>query len=419
MHIGSVSIKNFRNFLDCQIPLNEGLTVIVGENNAGKSNLLEALNLIFAPSSSRQMRSLSLADFSADFEAEDKKPPEIRISCNLERITTDEEKSITLRWRSADPRIARLTYVFRCDPATSEQFRKGHAIPIEEYSHVLFGGDSETGDEFEHAQLAKISFEIWDALRDAESDLQPGSRGRLARTIRRFPADKKDTATILRHMGDLNADIEKAFQVQSVQTAINENIQRTVGLSDLGKVRLTATGSDYNALIDTLKIEVEAGPGSFHSIGRAGLGFNNIVLISSILTDYQKRIEGRELALQVMAIEEPEAHLHPALQKALNRNFEQSTPGAQVIATTHSTHIASSVLLDSIVVLHSGRQGKSRAIRVGTLFPENRQGIKERGDLERYLDATKSTLFFCKSVLLVEGISELILLPILASPDYS
>ncbi len=141
MYISKVHIKNYRNYLDCDIPLNEGLTILIGENNIGKTNFLKALALIFSLDASPRTRKLPVEDFSIEaLSTELDEPPEIEISCTLTDFRTDGEKSVVATWLTSDPTEARVTYVYRCNAKARVLYAKGNPIPIDDYEWTLYGG---------------------------------------------------------------------------------------------------------------------------------------------------------------------------------------------------------------------------------------------------------------------------------------
>ena len=413
MYISEVHIKNFRNFADCRIPLNQGLSVIIGENNIGKSNFLAALTLLFSPDASPRSRQLAVEDFWLGIPEADE-PPEISISCTLTDFKTDSEKSAVATWMTADPQEARITFVFRCKAKAKKEYKKGAPIPIDEYESVIFGGETESREPFEFDQLNKISLELLGALRDAERDLEPSARGRVAHLLRNFEASAQDKQDVTTMIEGLTEQLSKAGQVSEAQKAVNARLKSLVGETSAQETRLTPVGADYDDLIRSIKVEVRSTGEEFRGVDWNGLGYNNLLFVSVLLADHLQKWQKKKLVLPMMAIEEPEAHLHPHLQKVLNRNFERTVQDAQVIATTHSTHITSSVSLDSLVVLNRDENGILQGVKVGNLFTDSKTDRRLQKDLERYLDATKSTLFFAKSVLLVEGLAEALIVPILA-----
>ncbi len=134
------------------------------------------------------------------------------------------------------------------------------------------------------------------------------------------------------------------------------------------------------------------------------LGGANLIYLTLKLLEFKYQKVKQSFA-NFLLIEEPEAHIHTHIQKTLFDKLNYSD--TQVIYSTHSTHISEVSNVENINIL-SRAEGKCEAYQPATgLNPE------EVGNIQRYLDAVRSNLLFAKSVVLVEGDAEEILIPIL------
>ncbi|WP_295093188.1 SIS domain-containing protein, partial [uncultured Catenibacterium sp.] len=111
-------------------------------------------------------------------------------------------------------------------------------------------------------------------------------------------------------------------------------------------------------------------------------------------------------AVTILAIEEPEAHLHPVNQRLIYKDVIQNSNNS-VLLTTHSTHITAIAPINSIVHLHNDGT-KGTEIHATAAMPMD-EG--EFLDVERYLDVKRGEIYLGKAVLLVEGIAEEYLVP--------
>jgi putative ATP-dependent endonuclease of the OLD family len=141
---------------------------------------------------------------------------------------------------------------------------------------------------------------------------------------------------------------------------------------------------------------------------RNGLGLNNILYISMLLESFERRFKSGKTAGQILLIEEPEAHLHPQLQRVLYEILKNKP--FQTILSSHSTHITSAANLNSMVLLTNNGQPRTTGTTPGD---NNVLSQPEIADMERYLDATRSTMLFARKVILVEGPAELFVIPLL------
>ena len=80
MHISELRLRNFRCFQNTSVQFREGLNVIIGENNAGKTTILKALDLVFNNTKSRR---LSIDDFYRGLSFENDFPPDVEIKVTI------------------------------------------------------------------------------------------------------------------------------------------------------------------------------------------------------------------------------------------------------------------------------------------------------------------------------------------------
>ncbi|MCH8012974.1 MAG: AAA family ATPase [Candidatus Marinimicrobia bacterium] len=154
---------------------------------------------------------------------------------------------------------------------------------------------------------------------------------------------------------------------------------------------------------------LESSKQKYLQISQNGLGYNNLLYIAIVLgdlTNKKKYVEPE--AYYSLLIEEPEAHLHPQLQNIFfNYLNTLNKKGIQIFLTSHSPTITAKVDLNSLIIL----QNQQRKI-CSLSLRESELNEKNRKYLAKFLDVTKSQLFFSNGTILVEGISEALLMPV-------
>ncbi|SEN98297.1 Predicted ATP-dependent endonuclease of the OLD family, contains P-loop ATPase and TOPRIM domains [Amphibacillus marinus] len=426
MYISGVTISNFRSFDQFNVDLNEGLSVVIGENNVGKSNFLDALNLIFNSNYSPRKRILIQEDFYNGLVIKEKWP-EITIEVFLKGIETEDELAITSRWLTRNPGEAKLTYKYRPKAnisveSPSEQVSINRVqLPLNEYEWIIYGGERETLDTFDFNMLSKFGIEYVGALRDATTELKKSS-GKLQQMLRSIDLEDNVLQNIAVKVDELNKTIMQGEEIQKVKSDLNSYLHNITG-STRQKVQIQMGENDYDSLIKNLKVLIGDVEDRVHSVEMNGLGYNNLLFISLLLTQYtalkEKKLSNFDYIFPIIIVEEPEAHLHNHLQKYLASYFFKQKVAGQVIVTTHSTNVSSHSNLDSLIVFYKSHQ-KTISKRIGSIFdPSLKQQLQYKRYLERWLDATKSDIFFSRKVLLVEGIAERLLIPKFFSMIYS
>ena len=420
MFLAELRIENFRMFGDSEralvLPLRPGLTALVGENDAGKTSVIDALRFALGTTDQDWFR---LEE--SDFHQNDVKR-EIRIVCRFEGLTPQDQRAfveyLTYGDSAKDEPLLYINWM-AVDTGTAPKGRPFRRVEIR------------SGKNGDGPQLAPEVREMLRAtylrpLRDAESALSAGRGSRLSQVLHRTgnvkdgnkydpdtPSDPKQLNVL--GIGDFaNALLEQQKGINETRDKIDTHLIKLSlhgdGLKSSIKVN-GATASPDNRLRQLLeKLDLSLGSGSQPDAGgKLGLGSNNLLFMACELLLVAQEDEGNKLLL----IEEPEAHLHTQRQLRVMKYLQdQATEkgvqkGVQIIVTTHSPNLASAIRLDNMVMIQNGR-AFSLAKEETKLEPSDYRF------LQRFLDVTKANLFFARGVMIVEGDAENILLPTLA-----
>ncbi|PAD92929.1 ATP-dependent nuclease [Shouchella clausii] len=458
MFISKIDIQNFRNFNGSKntILFNEGINIIIGHNNSGKSNLLKALDLVLNVGS---LKKLSIDDFNKDISIQElkKKSPKVTITVTFSESKDEVEYSEDLvtvsTWLTnlKSPYKAQITYMFYLPEKEEAEYKKImgdiSSSDIEDYwlaikHHFLrkyksniYGGNPDYKQVADSESLKKIDFQFLDAIRDVERDLFTG-RNTLLREVIDFFMDyeiKSDkTKDKPQQQTELN-QLKKEFSINA-----SELIKALKQRMDRGKKEMLSyaneTGASFgnaepdfdghileSELYSALRLIVRYQTGITIPATHNGLGYNNLIFISLLLAKMQKDASGDYLGSNakvypILAIEEPEAHLHPAMQykflKFLKENVKDKA--RQVFITTHSPNITSAVSLDEIICFH---RLNDNTLNIGYLGKAFGDDIKSKAYVQRFLDSTKSDMLFAKGIVLVEGITEQLVMSLFAQYD--
>ncbi|OEE38514.1 ATP-dependent nuclease [Vibrio anguillarum] len=404
MHISKVRIENFRNFRELEIKTDRNM-VIVGENKVGKSNFLFSLRLVLDPSLSDLDRFLSLDDFW-DGLGGDKLGSTIKISLEISGIDQSPTTLAALADGLIDitTHIAKITYVY--------QPKNGVTISsLNDYEYNIYLGNTE-GIPINRSLRRCIQMELFHALRDCERELNNSKRTPL-RTFLEHVGDnltQEQEASILAGFEQTQMALSDVPDLGQIEQSINSMLQTMVGSRHVSPVQLKLAPQNINKLIKSLQLLVDEGT---RAINQSSTGSSNILFLTLKLLELQHSMRIGEQEFTFLAIEEPEAHLHPHVQRLLFEYFYNSEANVSTLLTTHSPHIASSAPINSLIVLKESLDGgmpstKGHSLVNSALSPEDIE------DMSRYLTVTRGEVLFARGVILVEGDAEEFLFPELA-----
>ena len=446
---------NFRSFKKALIPFHEGVNVIIGHNNTGKSNLLRAMGLVLGYSNGHRLGTSDLF-YETDVAELQRQSPRIQITLVLRRSADENLDSADMALFAnmmTDPALSEeteLRYEFKLDDSQEQNYKAdvANAITAKEiwkiieqdyirlYKSSRSGGNQAAGININET-LGQIDFQFLDAIRDVSHDLYAGYNP-LLRDVLSFFIDYSVKNDVTKTEDEIKEQL-KALRDDFVQQSrplmqtLQDRLQdgKNVFLKYALDTGATFNGAEpdfdgtvtENEMFSVLRMFIKYAVGIEVPATYNGLGYNNLIYMSLLLAKMQADgniayMKRNAKVLSFLAVEECEAHLHPAMQYKFLKFLQDNNLNGhvrQIFMTSHSTQIASAVKLDDLICLTSPALGQINVGYPRAIYKEESSNdMVSKQYVQRFLDATKADMFFANRLIFVEGIAEELLLPVFA-----
>lgn len=397
MLLEKIDIKRFRGIQQVSIRLEAGTTVLIGENNTGKSSILEAI--------SKCMVSSALPDRDAFLEYDyhmagkgdgpaDGDPIDIVLYFVLHPSETDAMGSMK---RAIQTNGARTSMILRVRSAYDDT-----ATGATTWEFLNLDGERLNIDHQYHRNVLRKLVPVFylNALRGAAQEFKPASKfwRPFVRSLNVDAARRSELETALNALNKQVVDAHASFD------AIRERLGKITGMIPLHNrdpVSIQAVPNKIFDILSRAQVMLTSATGADIPLSRHGEGTQSLAVMCLFGAFLSSKLAETytEHASPILAIEEPEAHLHPSAARAAADILRDM--GGQKIIATHSGDVVSGVPIGSLRRLHR----KDGVITVGQVG-EDTFADEERRKIRYHVLATRGNLFFARCWLLVEGESD-------------
>ena len=473
MKISKIEIENFRLLKEFSIDLEDELSLVIGKNNTGKTSLLTILDRFLNES---ERTRFSFDDFNLDFRGTirtliqkrklDEKitPVGIKLKLYIEYDEKDDLSNVSKVMMDLDPAINTVVLGFEYSISYKEilqlkqdfkEFKvKGSSPRKKDLSHFLkenhadyfrihrksflYDSDKEKPNELVYLDLRqeKISlnkilrFKYISARRDVTNKEVDKS---LSTQISKLYKRKETNEAQLQAIEEFKESLLKTdSNLSEIYGSIFEQIIKKV--RQYGGV---AEGDSLIKIMSTLQHRELLDGNTTVMYGHQkhelpehynGLGYMNLISmifdIEILINEFKTSQKEDTADINLLFIEEPEAHTHPQMQYVFIKNIkallkeeikitDENRLQLQYVISTHSSHIVSESHFDDIKYLI--RQGDNHVISKNVKALEDEYGKDQQEQnyrfLKQYLTLNRAELFFADKAILIEGDTERILLP--------
>ncbi len=416
MQINTVTIHNFRSIQDASISLQD-YSIIVGENNVGKSNLIDAIRCFygdikfteddFCKTCNKSDKKHKETWIEIEYDLTDKEyaqlPKKYQISTNKLRVRKDLTRTGFFHAYTKDG----LESSSFCGQRNNIPTNLGHIIYVP--AVVDMDGNAKTsGTSVLHdlisllAQNPKFRTEIEKKLVPALQTINGLTSPQLRKIRQSINSEIKSSGV------RVNIGARKISTEEILKFLLNINVEDGIGPMDISKI---GTGVQRRIIASLIKLNAQyASISEKHKAKKTFTTEDYKIATAKLMgnkTALEKSMHRFKPQMDLLLFEEPEVSMHPSAIADLAHDLHNfaKTEHQQVVATTHSSQLVSEDIMDIRGLIRVEKQHNNTVVYQNKIPDMELQLAKNMV----YFDRPRSDMFFAKKVILVEGPTEYML----------
>jgi len=447
MKITKIEVKNFRllqnTILDLEDQKEKDLSILIGRNNSGKTSFIMLFDKFLKNTSSFNFDDFPVALRKNLFDInEDTDINEVSIKLIIEITYSEKDnlENISEFILDLDPTESKVHILFECfidkkkllnelagvKSENKKRFIKKHLneyliskiYTFDNYDNLKTKNRAKLIEKDKKSIERLINYQVIHAKRSVtSSESGENSKKALSTLTTSYFNKKTENQLSTNDLDNINAsmlEMDKTLE-KKYKDFFNGFLNKSKAFLDMDEIRIVSNLESKEIISNHSKIVYGSEDSSLPE-HLNGLGYMNILyLLLQLEIKKEFLIEGNQ-DINLLFIEEPEAHTHPQMQSIFIekvRTMLLGIPNLQTFITTHSSHIVKNSNFKDIRYFHHDTE--NRNVIVKNFYTELQEHYKGEEDefkfLNQYLSIASAELFFAEKIIFIEGLTEKLLLP--------